>query len=328
MNLTGKVSHFGGSADSGVSASEDLALYWEDSQVALHPELFVDGASTENGGLARQLRAEAPYLAVRWSYEGYSKDELRDALFVIYAPDTGRSFLCRAVDWGPHEDTDRIADISPGLMDALGIETDSEVTIIGPVRDLDRPLPARPGVPVAFPYPAIVISSGHSTKCQGAVGILNEVDEATRVVDRVAEILRTIGVEVQTFHDTKSTSQNENLNRIVDFHNAQARQLDVSVHFNANVETDSPMGTECLYLTQEALADDIAEAIAANGLKDRGPKYRSDLFFLNNTDEKAILIEVCFVDSSADAKIYKVKFDDICASIANVLSGGGNAPLV
>ena len=59
-------------------------------------------------------------------------------------------------------------------------------------------------------YKSIVISSGHSTKCQGAIGIINEVDEATKVVDQVAVGLKTRGVTVKSFHDTVSTSQNAN----------------------------------------------------------------------------------------------------------------------
>jgi hypothetical protein len=35
-------------------------------------------------------------------------------------------------DWGPHPDTGRVADLSPGLMLDLGIETDDEVEIIFP----------------------------------------------------------------------------------------------------------------------------------------------------------------------------------------------------
>lgn len=168
----------------------------------------------------------------------------------------------------------------------------------------------------------IVISSGHGLKVRGASGILDEVDEARKVVEAVATILRSDGVGVITYHDDVSTSQNENLNRIVDFHNSQGvHDLDVSVHFNAYTETSSPMGTECLYLTQAGLADIIAENIAnASGLIDRGPKKRDDLFFLNNTEEPAVLIEVCFVDSEADASIYNNNFEDICSAIATAIS--------
>jgi len=170
-------------------------------------------------------------------------------------------------------------------------------------------------------YRRIVISSGHGKYVPGAVGILDEHKEAVRVVDLLGEMLAARGVEVTTFEDTVSHSQNENLNRIVDFHNSQTRDLDVSVHFNAYVETEKPMGTECLYVTQNALAGQIADAIAACGFIDRGPKYRNDLFFLNNTTCPAILIETCFVDSSADAEIYELAFEAVCEAIADVLGG-------
>jgi N-acetylmuramoyl-L-alanine amidase len=155
----------------------------------------------------------------------------------------------------------------------------------------------------------------------GAIGILDEHREAVRVVDVLGQMLAERGVEVTTFEDTVSKSQNENLNRIVDFHNSQSRDLDVSVHFNAYVETDAPMGSECLYLTQAALARDVSSAIAACGFIDRGAKSRTDLFFLNNTAMPAILIEVCFVDSCADAEVYETNFEDICDAIADVLGG-------
>jgi hypothetical protein len=44
----------------------------------------------------------------------------------------GNEFLAYPADWGPHEDTNRAADISPGLMDALGIETDDEIEVVYP----------------------------------------------------------------------------------------------------------------------------------------------------------------------------------------------------
>jgi N-acetylmuramoyl-L-alanine amidase len=151
-------------------------------------------------------------------------------------------------------------------------------------------------------YRRIVISSGHGKYVPGAIGILDEHAEAVCVVDTLSAMLVERGVEVTTFEDTVSKTQNENLNRIVDFHNSQTRDLDVSIHFNAYVETDKQMGTECLYVTQSGLAREVADAVASCGFINRGPKCRTDLFFLNNTAMPAILIEVCFVDSEADAR--------------------------
>jgi hypothetical protein len=169
----------------------------------------------------------------------------------------------------------------------------------------------------------IVISSGHGLYVRGASGIIDEVDEARLVVNRVAERLKGLNVEAIAYHDDISTTQSENLERIVDFHNAQDQHdLDISVHFNAYTETASPMGTECLYVGDSTLADDVSSTIAAAGdFIDRGPKHRDDLYFLNNTAAPAILIETCFVDSEADARLYKDKFESICWAIAGIVSG-------
>jgi hypothetical protein len=165
----------------------------------------------------------------------------------------------------------------------------------------------------------IVISSGHGQYIRGAAGpYLDEVDEARRVVPRVAEYLRERGFQVIEFHDNTSTSQSQNLSTITNFHNNQgAHDLDVSVHFNAYVPTDGPRGCEVLYLTQAELAKKVSARLAkAAGFIDRGPKQRSDLAFLNNTNAPAILVETCFVDSAEDARLYNLSFDIICAALA------------
>jgi len=174
-------------------------------------------------------------------------------------------------------------------------------------------------------YSSVVISAGHSSHVRGAAGPkpwgLDEVDEARKVMDRVASELRSRGVTVKTYADTISKTQSENLNRIVDYHNGQKRDVDVSVHFNAYNVTAKPMGCEVLYLTQKDLAAHLSKAIASNGFTNRGAKVRSDLFFLNHTAMPAVLLEICFVDSEADCAVYRDKFDHICASIANVIGG-------
>jgi N-acetylmuramoyl-L-alanine amidase len=174
----------------------------------------------------------------------------------------------------------------------------------------------------------IAMSSGHGKLVQGASGYINEVEEARRVANRVATLLNNIGMDVFVFHDDTSTSQNENLNRIVDWHNKQTRELDVSFHFNAYQTTSKPMGVEVLYVTKSDLAQKVATKIAgASGLINRGPKKRTDLFFLNNTEEPAILIEVCFVDSEADVNLYHDHFESICLAIVEAVTGISQPPI-
>ena len=175
----------------------------------------------------------------------------------------------------------------------------------------------------------IVISSGHGLKVRGASGPepwgLDEVDEARRVVDEVARCLRDLGAEVTVYHDDVSDDQQENLSRIVDFHNAQGpHDYDISVHFNAYEVTSEPRGCEVLFVSDAAmnLATDISATIAyVSGLKDRGAKREEDLFFLNETAQTSALIETCFVDSEMDVALYKENFGVICESIAEVLAG-------
>jgi len=168
----------------------------------------------------------------------------------------------------------------------------------------------------------ICISSGHSTKCQGAVGIINEKEEATHVVDEVVVYLRDMGYAAEKFHDTVSKTQNECLNRVVDWHNAQGlRDYDVSVHFNAS-ESHTGNGVEVWYYSEQKLAADISTAIShVSGLKNRGAKQSKDLFFLAHTAAPAVLIEVCFVDHQQDVVKYHTYFPLICEAIATVLSG-------
>ena len=72
-----------------------------------------------------------------------------------------------------------------------------------------------------------------------------------------ADIMEDLGVSVTVFHDDVSDDQDENLKRIVDFHNNQgAHDLDVSVHFNSATfngsnQTSNPVGCEVfLYFGQ------------------------------------------------------------------------------
>jgi len=168
----------------------------------------------------------------------------------------------------------------------------------------------------------IAISSGHGLRIAGAVGVLSEVTEARRVVSEVVRRLREIGVIVEVFHDNESTTVTNNINTIVNWHNAHVRDLDISVHFNAFRHTENPMGVEVLYrdVDIKGLAMRISRVVAnAGGFRNRGDKHRTDLGFLNRVEKPAILIEVCFVDSAADARLYGDNFDAICKAIAKEL---------
>lgn len=171
----------------------------------------------------------------------------------------------------------------------------------------------------------VVISSGHSVNCQGMSDVINEVNEAIRVTNRVYEIVKASGRSCYRYHDT-ARSSSQNLANIVNFHNQYKDGIDISVHFNANKHTDSAMGVEVCHYNQPTLASNLSAAISkASGLKNRGAKQRKELYFLRRTNKTALLIEVCFGDSTKDCQLYKANFEAICQAIASALTGV-NAP--
>jgi len=122
ITLTGKMSHFGGPDDHGVAADEGLALYSADD-VAAHPELFLEQQPAGTTGLARRLNPKAKYLACRWDYKMTPKDFLRNTKVRVTNPKNKKFADVSPVDFGPNAATGRVADLSPGLEEELGLKT-------------------------------------------------------------------------------------------------------------------------------------------------------------------------------------------------------------
>jgi hypothetical protein len=174
-----------------------------------------------------------------------------------------------------------------------------------------------------------VISSGHGKKIRGAAGspippCCDEVDEARKVTEAVATALRKRGATVTTLHDDVSTSQSANLSWITSHHNSQpAHDIDISTHFNCY--DGNAHGCEVLYVSSlgEERARKIVDAICkVSGLTNRGPKKRTDLAFLNNTNTPgSVLLEIAFCDNPSDCSKYRENFDAICDAVAAAVVG-------
>jgi len=131
----GKMSTFGGPNDTGMREDEGLAIVNTQNFAAIsqkHQTLF--GAplflNTQNPGstpLGRRLDPEAFYLACRWDYRNdIAPNHLIDCTIMVSNQVTGTTHEAIATDWGPHERTGRVADLSPGLAKALGLSTDDQ----------------------------------------------------------------------------------------------------------------------------------------------------------------------------------------------------------
>lgn len=133
LRLRGKTSWFGGPTDMGVSPDEGLAFIFE---VETAPHLFLPFQPANTTGLARRLNPNIHYIACRWNYDMYSKERLLHEMAIVRAVKTQVILTAFPSDWGPHADTNRIADISPGLMFDLGIETDDEIEVLFPLSEI------------------------------------------------------------------------------------------------------------------------------------------------------------------------------------------------
>ena len=157
----------------------------------------------------------------------------------------------------------------------------------------------------------INVHAGHSLKCRGASGLLDEVNEDRAVKNRVIELLRANGHTVYDCTDDVGKTQNANLRNIVRKCNDHKVDLDVSIHLNAGGGT----GTEVYIYSDSSKAKDEATRIAEKisntlGIRNRGVKTSTKLYVLKKTKSPALLVECCFVDNAID----KVKWNaDKCA---------------
>lgn len=161
----------------------------------------------------------------------------------------------------------------------------------------------------------IVINAGH-TKLgtgTGANGILNESKETRKVAYELMKLLADTSHEVIP---AVADRHSNNLKYAVDLANNNKADLFISIHFNAGG------GTGCEAYTWKGSkytqAVKTLNNLSALGFKNRGVKDGSKLYVIRNTKMKAILIEVCFVDSKQDAALFKkVGYSAIAKAIFN-----------
>jgi hypothetical protein len=128
LRLEGRCSSFGGPNDLGVGPSEGLALV-DPSNFGLFRDYFLPEQPSGTTGLARRLNPAAFYIACRWDYSITPKAYLVGSMATVSDRNMSRRALARPVDWGPAIRTGRVADLSPGLLQFLGLQTDSDVIV-------------------------------------------------------------------------------------------------------------------------------------------------------------------------------------------------------
>lgn len=166
----------------------------------------------------------------------------------------------------------------------------------------------------------IAIDMGHNVNYDtGAVGIRVE-DELNKLVgEALISKLRAVGINVVDCTPDNATSLYDSLNQRCEVANNAEADFFISIHHNAG----GGEGAEVLCLTG-GVAEEVGNAILCElseiGLKNRGVKDRRDLFVINHTVMKAILVECAFCDSEKDMNNYNEErgaqaiFDGVCKS--------------
>lgn len=164
----------------------------------------------------------------------------------------------------------------------------------------------------------INVHAGHNPAGKiacGAVGLINESTENRRVKDEVISQLRELGHTVYDCTCDNGTGQRDVLKKIVSKCNAHVVDLDVSIHFNSGAADKNgnkkTTGVEAYVYSinskAKKYAENICQAIATIGFRNRGVDGSTTLYVLKHTVSPAVLIECCFVDDRDDVERYNYR---------------------
>ena len=173
----------------------------------------------------------------------------------------------------------------------------------------------------------IGVNCGHTvsgTVGGGAVGFLNESIETRAIGYKVMEYLKQAGHTVVDCTDDYASSVGDNLRQICSIANSIKLDLFISIHLNAG----GGKGSEVFTITGKnddsigILSNKILKNFETLGFVNRGVKRGNHLYVVKNTNAPAALIEVCFVDTESDSKLYKnVGVEKIAKAICSAITG-------
>jgi len=169
-----------------------------------------------------------------------------------------------------------------------------------------------------MPY-TIMLDAGHGGRDPGAVfNGRQEKDDTLRLTLAIGDILQNNGVDVEYTRTTDVyTSPYE---RAMKANNAGV-DFFISIHRNSFPTDNEVFGVESLVYDLSGIkyqmAQDINDQLEAIGFVNLGVKARPNLVVLRRTRMPAVLVEVGFIDSNVDNRLFDDNFDDIAQAIAS-----------
>lgn len=154
----------------------------------------------------------------------------------------------------------------------------------------------------------IGINCGHTASGagSGAAGIIKESGHTRLVGQALMNLLRAAGITVIDCTIDQANTQREYLAAAVALANRQDLDWFISIHFNAS-KTHTGHGAEVYTYKGRQYQDaiDVCANLAELGFTNRGVKAGTDLYVIQKTKAKSMLIECCFCDNQQDVDIYQ-----------------------
>ena len=164
----------------------------------------------------------------------------------------------------------------------------------------------------------VVIDAGHGGVNPGAIyNGRREKDDVLRLALEVGEILENSGVDVvyTRTEDIYETPYQKAMEA-----NAAGADYFVSLHRNSSPYPNQYTGIETLVFNRNSKAGDLAaninERLEAVGFQNQGVNERKNLSVLNDTYMPAALVEVGFINTDADNRLFDAQFNNIAIAIA------------
>lgn len=163
----------------------------------------------------------------------------------------------------------------------------------------------------------IIIDPGHGGFDPGAVfGSRREKDDNLRLALAVGQELENAGYNiVYTRKDDRYDSPYDK----AQIANNAGGDLFLSFHRNFAERPNLYNGVQALVYDKNPLAlrvaENINEELEKSGFENLGVESRKELVVLRRTNMPAVLLEVGFINSDMDNKIFDEKFDDITSDI-------------
>lgn len=171
---------------------------------------------------------------------------------------------------------------------------------------------------------SIMLDAGHGGRDPGAVyNGRREKDDTLSLTLAIGELLQERGIDVLY---TRTTDIYESPYQKALEANAAGADFFLSIHRNSYPTDNTVSGVESLIYNKSGLkytmAQNINEGLEALGFINLGVKERPGLVVLRRTQMPAVLVEVGFINSDTDNRLFDDNFDDNFDDIALAIAEG------